>query len=161
MNEAEISFSPNVKNFPPQGNILQFYTAGVIGLGTGIFFTVLLHAVSLLSIVLIAAGILLLIGPVLIAWYSKEASKMFVCINHEGVLLAAILPTVVQWRDISTVALSTWTYLGHPFHTLSFVPRDSKAMMARIIEERARHMFSRLLMQTNMSLYRPSHAPLL
>ncbi len=133
VSETEISFSPNVKNLPSHRNTLQFYTAGVTSLGAGIFFIVLFHAVSLLFIVLIITGILLLIGPVLITWGNKEASKQFVRINHEGVLLAAILPTVVQWRDISTVALSTWTYLGRPIHTLSFVPRDSQAMIARIV----------------------------
>jgi len=156
--ETEIVLPFNIKHSLPYENPLQFYTAGLTSLGLGILL-LLLQAEQLLAIVLIAAGILLLVSPIIIAWSSKTVSRQFVRMNHEGVLLSSILPTLVQWGDIAAIALSTWTYLGRPHRVLSFVPRDPEALIARIIEHRAKNVFSRLLMKMNMSLYRRSHAP--
>lgn len=156
--ETEIFLPFSIKHALPRGNTLQTYVAGGVALGAGIIFLVL-QIELLLSLVLIAAGFLLFIGPVLIAWTSQRVSRQFVRMNHEGIFFASLLPTVVQWGDISTVALSTWTYLGRPISSVSFVPRDPEAMIARIIEQRAKNVFSRLLMKTNMLLYRRSNAP--
>jgi len=156
--ETEIDLPFSSKYSLPHGNTLQTSIAGVIPLGAGILFLIL-QVELLLSIVLIAAGFLLLLSPLIIAWTSKRISRQFVRMNHEGVFFASLLPTVVQWGDISTVALSTWTSMGHPINSLSFVPRDPEAMIARIIEHRTKHIFSRLLMKTNVLFYRRSHAP--
>jgi len=156
--ETEIFLPFSLKHSLPRGNPLQTSLAGVIPLGGGIILLVL-QAGLLLPLVLIAAGFLLLISPVIMAWASKEVSRQFVRMNHEGILFASVLPTVVQWGDISTVTLSTWTSMGRPISSESFVPRDPEAMIARIIEQRAKNVFSRLLMKTNMSLYHRSNAP--
>lgn len=156
--EAEVFLPFNTTHSLPYKNPLQFYAAGLTSLGLGILLLVL-HVELLLAIVLLAAGILLLISPVLIAWSNKSVSRQFVRMNHEGILLTSALPMVVQWGDIATVALSTWTSLGHPMRSLSFVPRDPEAMIARIIEHKAKNGFSRLLINTNISLYRRLHAP--
>lgn len=158
MTETEIVLPFSVEHLHPPGNALQFYTAGLTSLGLGILLFVF-HIELLLAIVLIAAGVLLLISPVLIAWSSKTVSRQVVCINHEGVLFAPRLPNVVKWGDISTVTLSTWTSLGHPSRVVSFVPRDPEAMTARLLEHGAKNGFSRLLMKTNMVIYRRTHAP--
>lgn len=156
--ETEIVLPFSVEHLRPPGNTLQFYTAGLTSLGLGILLFVF-HLELLLAIVLIAAGFLLLMSPVLIAWSSKTVSRQVVRINHEGVLFAPRLPTVVKWGDISTVTLSTWTYLGHPSRVVSFVPRDPEAMTARLIEHGAKNGFSRWLMKTNLGISRRTHAP--
>ena len=156
--ETDIVLPFSVKSSPPGGNPLQTSLAGVLPLGAGIVLLVL-QAGLIFPLVLIAAGFLLLMSPVLMAWSSHTVSRQFVRISHEGVLFAPRLPTVVEWGDIATVALSTWTYLGHPIRLLSFVHRDPEALLARLTEHRASNGFSRLLTKTNMVFYRRSHAP--
>lgn len=156
--ETEIVLPFNIQHALPRGNPLQTSLAGVTLLGAGIILFVL-QAGLLFPLVCIAAGFLLLISPVLMVWSSHTVARQFVRMNHEGVLFASVLPTVVEWGDISTVALSTWTYLGRPINSLIFVPRDPETTIARIIEYRAKNIFSRLLMKTNMWFYRRSHAP--
>lgn len=157
VSESEIFLPFGRQHALPHGNIRQ-YTVGIISSGAGVILLVF-HIELLVAFALIAAGILILISSLVIAWSRKGVSRQFVRINHEGVLFASVLPTMIQWGDISTVALFTWTYLGRPIRVVGFVPRDPEAMSARIIEQRAKTVFSRLLLKTRLRIYRRTLAP--
>jgi hypothetical protein len=90
--ETEIVLPFSLKHSLPRGNPLQTSLAGVIPLGGGIILLVL-QAGLLFPLVFIAAGFLLLISPVIMAWASKGVSRQFVRMNHEGVLFASLLPS--------------------------------------------------------------------
>lgn len=120
-----------------------------------------------LPIILISFGVLgflLLFAEIFMMFARRRNHVRCVRINCEGFFFPTAIfsskpPRAVRWSEISALVPHAWNFLRTSRPTLSIIPRDSEAMIDRVIAEQSKGFFSHLLAKLNMwMLYRCYHA---